>query len=227
MRYSLLALCLSVALGCGSAPQSDSPPTGPSSKDPSSADTAVGKLGDLKRVAADSLPGLAPPLGAKLDEGRLRVAAPDGWLVKPRSKDYLAMFVPESSTSIPRILVQLHDKIEHEFETLTEDNVEAFAKSVAEQFDEAQRAILEIRPMILGDRPCVRYVAFGKTDLHKVETQYLLTVVAGRAYRVDLTAYRQTTEEEPPITEHRDHAYAVMAGLAFDTEADPLNDTTE
>lgn len=175
----------------------------------------MGMLLGLKCVGSDSLPALAPPLGAALDDGRVRVAGPDSWRPQPRSQEYLAMFLKDPKDKFPRILVTCEAGDPVGLDTLTEENVEAYASTLAAQFDEDQRKIQEIRPMILGDRPCVRYVIFGKTTLHKVETQHLVTIVGGRIYQVDLTAYRQTTEAEPPIKEYRDHAYAVMAGLDF------------
>ena len=216
---------LVASLGCNSSDQpvpakTSQPDAAPVAAEP----TAVGSLLGLKRVDLEGLPPLAPQLGAALDDGRIRIAGPEGWRLQPRSQEYLALFLEDPQDRFPRILITHEEGDPGAFQTLTEDNVDAFAKSLAEQLDEAERDVREIRPMIIGERPCVRYVIFGKTNLHKVETQHLTTVVDGRIYRVDLTDYRQTTEEEPPIKKHRDHAYAVMAGLDFIAPATDSND---
>lgn len=202
-------------IGCNSADQPDSVNSPQAGDAAVPAQTAVGILLDLKRVSSDGLPALAPPLGAALDDGRVRVAGPETWRLQPRSQDYLALFLADPHDKFPRILVTREASDPESFDTLTEENVDAYAQQLAAQLDEEKRQVEEIRPMVIGGRPCVRYVIFGKTKLHKVETQHLETVVNGRVYRVDLTAYRQTTEAEPPIKKYRDHAYAVMAGLDF------------
>ena len=70
-----------------------------------------------------------------------------------------------------------------------------------------------IRPMVLGDVPCLRYVVSKGYKLgDKViqgECQVVMTLHAGHIYTVSLDVYRGT------LIANKNRAYVVVAGMDF------------
>lgn len=197
-RGILLALvCLTACAACGGP--TEPPP------DPFALKIANEQTGyDL--ATGDELP--------PLDDGRLTLAAPKGWKFVPRPSNSLIKFDKGGTLGIPSIDVTVEPSPYSEFENLTKENVVAFAKLRDKEMLENGRPLLEpAKPMIIGGRPCVRYVIavrvtsrMGSLD---AERQVLETIHDERLYSVNLLIL------EGEILESRDAAYAVAASMKF------------
>lgn len=215
----MAALCVFAFLGCGG------------SDDPAATDGARATHGtDVteegpKKVPKSQLVVVTYGFRA-LDDGRIEVGTPSGWEFRPREKDYVIWFTKTGGGLIPQIIVTAADANGDFGDTLTEDKVVEFAAAIEKQLaDEGKtlgKGLVEpVRPMIIGDRPCARYVTRAKvklapTDIPTVEIQVLVTILNGRKYTVEL---RVRDEDDPPdgmadeLKAERDAAYAVLAGI--------------
>jgi len=199
-RPILLALfCAAMCAGCGGGPTKPVDPFAVKvAKDGQGYDLSVG----------DKLP--------PLDEGRIELAAPEGWKPMSRSSQYVIRFDRGGQLSLPRIEVDAEDS-PYDIETLTSENVEEFARILDKEV--AGPAILEPpKPMIIGGMPCVRYVVAvrlqTRTGVLDAERQVIETIFKNRLYRVNLLIL------EGEILKYRDAAYAVVASLEFHEEQD-------
>jgi hypothetical protein len=152
-----------------------------------------------------------------LDNGRVEVAPPFKWYVRPRASNYVARFVLDRTRRalLPRISVTVERVSWEGFSRLGADNVLEFRDRVAEQFSETTRkAMLEpARAVILGDVPCVRYVVskrFRRGDREvSAECQVIKTWHQSRIYTVSLDVFAGH------LLEYHTDAYAVVAGMKF------------
>lgn len=161
----------------------------------------------------EELGGYLPPL----DKQRLHIAPPAGWHVEPRSSKYLARFVFDEThrSPLPRITVTAEDADFDEPVDLDEKSLGLFLDLLDSALsDSARKGMLEpMKPMVLGDVPCVRFVV-GKVYRRgnkkiRGECQIVKTLHAGRIYTVALDVYRGT------LLEHHNEAYVVVAGMEF------------
>ena len=184
-------------------------------------------LADIKQVSTASLPNLEEYLPVSLDQGRVRIAPPLQWYRGSRSSKYLARFHLYQKQEIPRIVVYGESFESTQWITLSEANIKAFGQFVAQRLEESNKRVVEsVRPMLIGSHAFARYVLLQRATHKNVEVQVLETVVNSRRYRVELTAYEKTIEDEHPLVLHRDQAYAVAAGLDFQLSSDELNSKT-
>lgn len=218
-------LCLISLAGCQdeAAQQTTSP------QQKNKAAKSAAKPLTLRVVAADAL-NLADVLADAIpvEPGKLELSGPADWGLASRSSDYLARFYLDRTrrTRLPRIWITAKTISEPAIETVTEENVIEYATEVAGQLaNESNQELLEaVIPMLIGNRPCARYVRqtrFKFKDGNNqrsivAERQVLVTMVAGREITVELHVL------PGEIKQFRDLAYAVLAGMNFlETSSEP------
>lgn len=178
----------------------------------SGGDAAGDAAGSVKKYDRSKLPKTTQEL-PPLDQGRVEVPTPTGWEWRSQEKSLLARFHQKGRSGMPQIIVKLDDESPSEIADVTADNVEAYAAAIQASLDaKGTRVIEPSRPLLLGGNAWARYVQPGKLPNKKaatIERQILKTTRGGRTYIVEL---------QVPIKElkpHRDHAYAVAAGMKF------------
>ncbi len=184
----------------------------------------------IRRFSAEELP-IGDYLPRTLDGGRLKLAEPKGWITRLPDGIKLAQFGRDEKMPYSYIIVTSEVPPSDEFSTVTEETVQQFAKSLEDELKAANRVPFErVRPMMLGDVACARYVTLGRMGSVKLERQFVVTQAAGRRYIVEL---RVRPDE---ILEDRDYAYAVVASMQFlksssggetPTEIKPDQDSSE
>lgn len=164
--------------------------------------------GDLPNSAAGPLPALGdymPPL----DEGRLEIAPPDGWIIPPRSSKWLVRFQGDPVAPYPSIIVTATDNAE--FKTVGKSNVAKFVAAVARRLESEGRSTT-VETIRLDDVYGATYhrrarVKNGMDDI--LERVFVETVVDGRQYTVELRTHAGRLDMD------RLCLYAVVAGLKF------------
>jgi len=200
-RLLILALMMVTSLGCGSKRN------------------GAGPAAAVKRVKVSVLPALGDPL-AGLDNGRVTISPPANWFVFTEdTAKYIAKFslFKRGDSPLPLIVVTVEDSPFAELKTVTEESLEDFAVAMAEIKKEKGEQLFEkIRPMMIGEVPCIRYVKKANFKFHvprmqiiRGERQMIQMLANGRLYTVDLRLREET------ITKYRDQAYAVVAGMKF------------
>jgi len=215
--------------GCQSEP---GPPTSPSSEAANPVAPSTTAPLTIREVSRESLhldEVLSDPF--VVEPGQLEIASPLKWGLASRSSNYVARFsyYKNRRTRLPRIWITATPADGSEIETVTADNVIAYAEQLANQLqNESKSPLLEsVKPMIIADRPCARYVRktrfiFKDGDNERAvvaERQVLQTIVQGRQFIVELHVL------PGEIRKFRDIAYAVLAGINFLQEADPVETT--
>jgi hypothetical protein len=178
----------------------------------------------VKSVAANRLEW-GDPL-PPLDDGRVILSAPKDWAVLPRRRGYLTQFYRDKTQQVrvPRIWVTVEESTLPEIRTVDADNLEQFAQLVAQRLkDNGTKLVEPVRPMMIGDTPCARYVLLttfssterGQTQKLTAERQILEVLAGGRLYTIDLHV--------PPrkMLDYRDAGYAVAASMSFPKLNDP------
>jgi hypothetical protein len=170
--------------------------------------------GDVRTVAVSTLPKLAEPLQQPLDAGRLTISPPAGWKTASRDSRFLVRFQEDPHDSYPSIIVKVEDQT-GPIRNVTRQTVHDFAGQVAAEFrkGKAQRTVIE--PFQVGSFVGVNYERRGraKHDYKEITVERLIleTVVDGRRYSIDL----RTRDQD--LAKYRGHAFAVAAGMNFDT----------
>ncbi len=192
-----------------------------------SKDAARESVSAVLKVDQANLPPLSSYIGP-LDEGRVRIAAPKGWHVSPRSKRYLCQFTYSRSghVRLPRIrvLVEPLDGPEwKEVDSRRPEDARRLAQLVAKRLE--GRSLTEpVLPMVIGPHACARYVdaakfsfrlSSGAVRKESAQRQIVCLVFDGRLYQVELHVHPGR------ILDFRDLAYAVVAGMQF---IEPKND---
>jgi hypothetical protein len=194
---SLCVLLLTLSLvGCGGSANTSSEGRGGGG---SAADLSV------KRVDAAELPKLdeyLPPL----DEGRIEVAPPAGWNRMAKTASYLCSFTEAKGGRLPAIVVKVSEPTVEGFDNVNEENVAEFTQALQATLKEP---LEDAVPMVIGSNAFARYVKAARVKNAAAEVQVLATIQNGRMYTVELQVIAKA------ILAHRDHAYAVGAGLKF------------
>lgn len=201
MRCSTLrSLCISLAFAAPWVAGCDSFGTKP----------GTGEATGPKTYDRAKLPATTQEL-PPLDQGRVDVPTPKGWQWRSQEKGLLTRFNLQDRSGLPVILVKLDAEATSEIETVTPENVAAYAEEVHAALEAKGTKLLEpVRPLILGDSAWARYVIAGKLpdkQIATVERQILKTTRFGRTYVLEL----QVTRGE--LTQYRDAAYAIGAGM--------------
>lgn len=143
------------------------------------------KTPEVPRLVSGRLPELGDYL-PPLDDGRLELAPPKDWVVAPRSSEYIVRFQAEAGSTYPSVLVEANPS--ERFKTVTPENLEAFAKSVAAEL-EAAGAKTTVKMGRLGNLNGVTYTRRAKVkgDFGGiVERLFFDTVVGERRYKFEL-----------------------------------------
>ena len=198
--YALVTTVLLLSSGCSG----DADPTETTTKPPA--------VDPIKHYAAADLPELNNYM-LPLDEDRLRVAPVNGWNPTSRSKDHIVQFV-KGRASLPRMTITAEDvEWGDAWQQITEDQLAEMVSKLKPDLN--KETLLEgIKPLILGEHPCVRYVQsirFTSSDGRslRAERQTVKTIANGRLYTITLDVAPNK------ILNDRDAAYAVVAGLQF------------
>lgn len=204
-------LILSVFVGCGSGSKSDSGDD-PNSNEP------IHREADLSQLAAYESP---------LDTARVEIAPAKGWRRLDRDSRYLIRFSASKARNNPLPMAQFFGEPES-FETneLTVEQLPKYVELINKELEEQNRA-KSLRPsdepvgMVIGDRPCVRYVIqailrIGARQI-PIDKQVLVTTVNGRRYTLVLQVARGQ------IPNYRDASYAMFAGMKFSAGPGPPN----
>ncbi len=160
---------------------------------------------DVPRLVSGRLPELGDYL-PPLDEGRLEVAPPKEWIVSPRSEKYIVRFQADSGSAYPTVLVMGSNS--ERFKTVTPENLEAFAKSVAAELESAGTKTT-VKMGRIGDLIGVTYTRRAKVKDNFggiVERLFFDTVVAGRRYQFELRCPPEMVGLAEP------YFYAVVSG---------------
>lgn len=203
---ALMVVAAISIVGCGG----EAAPSGDDSG--ATTDGASLTLLPLKVVAKDSLPIDTNRSIRAIDEGiRINVSCAKDWEFLPRRSEYIAALYSGDPNSPPLIFVRRADYTLEGFDTLSKENVEAFAEAVAAHLASVDVKVVEPpRAMMLGPTPVARYVRGGKWKNASIERQFLMTSHNGVVYEIELQVLTKT------IRKSRDASYAVAASLVFE-----------
>jgi len=178
----------------------------------------------IKRRSAEDLPAVSEYL-PPLDDGRVEIAGPAGWIQLPGTSKQLVAFAPDKAQAYPRIQVTAADSPLPVLGDLTEENADQFVTVFDEPYRKKLKSLPEAaRPIVLGGTPFIRQVRLVSINKKQLVLQWLGTVQKGRLYAVELFCEVDPAKPEDyatPLTEARDYAYAVAAQLA------PVSPTAE
>lgn len=196
--------------GCGG--KSPAPPGPvPAAANPKKAGKEpVGQI--VKRIDPRSLPigEYLPPL-----PGDVELAEPVGW-ERARRQGHLAVLLESKSRPLPRILVSAEPSPYEGIAEATEDNLPQLEEAVSKEV--RQDRLLELpHSIIIGDRPCVRYVQRTQFNGAPCERQVLVTVMGGQRYMIELEFLA-----DRDINDIKQAAYVVAATLRPAGELPPL-----
>ena len=178
---------LGLILGCG---QSEKPPEQLQTTPTTISTQELPKLGDY-----------LPPL----DDGRIELAPPEGWHVPGRSSKWIARFQRDTAAQYPSIVITAED-----YESLlnvSQNNLEEFADQTA-----AAESVSSVKPIQVDRFVGVTYRKRGieKDSINKIlERLFLVTVVAGRKYTLELRTREGMLGEGQPCL------LAVAGGIKF------------
>jgi hypothetical protein len=163
----------------------------------------------LKLVAAEDLPELGDPLPL-LEDGTLKISPTVNMKVLPRRSSYICGFYFGEPSSPPRLLLTAEPSDVESLGEVTQENLAEFAQRTEARLAKSNTKPLEaVLPMVIGGKPCVRYVLASRFKQADVDRQILETIHDDKLYRLDLQVYRGQ------ILTYRDDAYAVFAGMEF------------
>jgi hypothetical protein len=200
-------LCFSFALplvvGCGGG--------GGSSKSDSQ--------GAVAKVERSELVGVGEYL-PPMDEGRVEVAPPRGWVPAPRGSKFLVRFIPDASTDYPTIIVTADDS------DGVRNATSANLKKLAAEVKEAE-SVKQAKPIVIGDKfhgVLYRKLSREKDSVNKlIDRLMVATVVDGRRYTVELRARSEASQRD-----NQKYLYAVAHGLRFaNASGEPAAATAE
>jgi hypothetical protein len=189
----------------------------------------------IKRRAAEDLPAVGEYLPV-LDDGRVEIAPPEGWIDRPRTSKFLAAFTKDKASEYPLIRVTADSSPVPVLGDLSEENADEFATVFDDKYKKKAASFPEpSRPIYLGDKLYLRQVRLVAIKDHRLVLQSLATIEKGRMYKVEL--FCEVDPSDPadyatPLTAARDYAYAVAAHLAVvepaaATSEKPADEKTE
>lgn len=222
-----ISLASALLVGCGGteSPGPSAPAPSISGEDPAvepTAETAtpvtpVEPISEIKRIVNgqgyDLSTGRELP-NLKAGTAKATIAAPKGWVLPTRRPEYVVWFAKELGEEFPRILVTAEPAPAGAPDT-TESNVDELVQKVAAS---VSNPLEPVKPLIIGDVPCVRYVSAAKSKSTSLEEQVLKTIRKGQLFTVTLQA-AVVTPGESPLLQYRDAGYAVLASLKAEADA--------
>lgn len=166
----------------------------------------------------------------RVDDGRITVAPPVDWKREPRSKDYIARYLPGGGRTYPSVTVLGGDP-PGGITAVDADNHAEFVAAVAEmlagQFTNADgKSMLLKKPAAvdLGEHKAVVWAAPGTAKVdglsQPIERSCAAVVVGGRMYTVEARAPKGKLDDAG-----RAAARGVAAGIAAAEEAEPTPDS--
>lgn len=194
-----LVVPLVAVLGCGGSEKGKK-----ESSDSSRAKTRkVGKL-DVGKLDKDRTVG-------PLDQGRIKVSPPEGWVLAPRRADkWLVRFKKFNDRSYPTILVTAEDY--EATSNVSKENVAEFAKQIA-AVPRTGKLTAPVEPIEIGSLVGVTYQQPAKTTVDYIKTTldrvFVETVVSNRKYKIELHAVKGKAKQYEP------QLYAVAGGIEF------------
>jgi hypothetical protein len=222
----LMALSCIVSPGCGGGAAENGSGSGGTAAE-TEGDEADGSA--IKRRKVDSLPAVGAYL-PPMDDGRIRVAPPEGWRPVARDSKYLARFVKGDASELPRIAITVADSPSPEVTNVTEENVEELIGPLTAKSKEGKRKPIEpVRPILLGDHVFARHVRIARMNDEPVAIVALQTVRDGQMYTVELyvNAGSDGNEYAKYLKQSQDAAYAVAANLKFGDDPAPVPEPLE
>jgi len=178
------------------------------------------KSADAPGRAAESetLPALDPDTTIVVDDGRIAITSPAGWMRAGRSKDYLLRYKPGAKKTFPAIVVTVAEPPDG-FAEVTAANqaafVERIAADLAESFSTDGKSTLLKKPAAvqIGPHAAVGWTAPGTEKIgsldERIERASFAVVVGGRMYTVEARGPKGKLDAAARLT-----AKAVAAGLA-------------
>jgi hypothetical protein len=204
VTWNLAALAFVLA-GCGKSAEPAAAPTGQPPEE------------GIKRRLAEDLPAVSAYL-PPLDDGRVEIAGPEGWIQLPSTSKWLVAFAPDKARAYPRIQVAAADSPLPVLGDLSEENAGQFVTVFDEPYRKKRRSLPEsAKPIVLGGTVYIRQVRLVQIEKKKLVLQWLATVQQGRMYAVELFCEIDPANPEDyatPLTDARDYAYAVAAHLS-------------
>ncbi len=195
-------------LGCGGEPgREEAKPTGPDA-------ATSGKPAPPKteHISLDSLPPVGDPLPV-VDDGRVQLRLPKGWSLLPRSKNYLIGGRLREDAKYPQVLLTAESAAGGP-QRVTVDNVVEFTQATQREIQQGVGVFEDAVPVQIGEFVGARYAKRGKSGDLLLERMFLVTVVDGRKYLVELRALEGT------LTGFRKFGETVAGHLNFSPEAD-------
>jgi hypothetical protein len=209
-RVKVLALvCISAFFaalaGCGTS----APPAAPS---PVAAQAAKPKLQTIDVAKLPAVDHATPPL----DDGRIELSLPEGWIWAPRSKDYLIKAIMSREARYPSLTLNVEPAAESD-ET-SKENVLEFAAKVqkklnAELAPQGVKLAENVRAVRIGDFLGAEYVRRSKIGADSVERLFLVTAAKGRKYSLELRVLQGSLAKYRPV------AQAVAANIKLRQDA--------
>jgi hypothetical protein len=201
-------LALAGIFGCGEAnvPQ-----------DGGEATATVTEAG-IKRRPVSAFPKVGEYL-PPLDDAKVELAPPAGWITLSRDSRYLSRFAKAKASELPRISVMAGDTPDAAVTDLTEENCDHLAALLLKQMKSEKKHIEEeTMPIYLGDTLFIRHVRRAQLSGDPVVLQSLQTVKGGRLYTIELTCNidaPRAEEYEASLKQYRDFGYSVAANMRF------------
>jgi len=223
LSVSSFSLILAVLSGCGSPPEPE-----PAAPTPKGHFKQTAKGHSYKVVETKDLPALTLDVGHAIPGG-INQKGPTNWKEVPPTTlpgdQVLGFFLHEAGTP-PQIVIRTAPWPNHGIPLPIEENLDTFydamSKKMLAELAPTEPLIEELKLMMIGNRPWVRYVRHhtfspkGTGKGLKGERQVLKTLEAGKLVSVELQVGLDK------ILETRDQAYSVAANL-FQKEEMPAN----
>lgn len=201
---------------------------------------ATAVLAALAGCSGSGGPGMSaneplPPLDAEtslsVDEGRVAVTSPKGWVRAPRSKDYLVRYHRGAKKPYPAVTVTVSDPPDG-VESVGKEGHAAFVEKMAaklvERFTKDGKSSLTRgpTPVVLGEHCSIAWAAPGRAKngsvTEAIDRLSYAVVMNGRLYTVEARGLRGKLDAEGILA-----AKAVASALAVPKPAAPPPETEE
>lgn len=176
--------------------------------------------------ANEPLPPVDAGTALPVDEGRVAVATPKGWIRASRSNDYLVRYQQGVKKPYPAVTVTVSDTPEG-IASVGKDGHEAFVEAMTakltERFTKDGKSLLTRgpTPVVLGEHHGIAWAAPGRTKsgnaTEAIDRLSYAIVMNGRLYTVEARGLRGKLDAEGILA-----AKAVASALAVPKPAAPV-----